>query len=329
MFNLERLRVLHAVATAGSVVSAARLLHVTTSAVSQQIARLERETGTDLVERQGRGLRLTEAGTLLAEQAAELLAHMERVMATMARHHGAVTGDLTIAAFPTAARALLPGALRALRSRHPELTVSAREQEPSETVPAVRRGLLDLAVAEDWTDHRLALPPGLDHRVLLEDTYDLALPADHRLAGHPSLSLDELAEEDWITSSNGQLCHDWLLRNRRGARIAHTAAEHPTQLALVAAGLGVAIIPRLGRQPTTARVRFVPLADAPRRRVFAVWRSTSATRPAIGVVADALAEAGAATDAGAPVDAPASHAIGRTAVPVRREPVPACCGYRL
>ncbi|MFH8381379.1 LysR family transcriptional regulator [Kitasatospora sp. NPDC018058] len=291
MLNLERLRVLHAVATTGSVVGAARLLHVTTSAVSQQMARLEQETGAHLVERQGRGIRLTEAGTLLADQAAELLAQVERVMTTMAQHRGEVTGNLTIAAFPTAARGLLPPALRALRSRYPDLTVSAREQEPSDAIPAVRRGLLDLAVVEDWIDDPLALPQGLEHRTLLDDTYDIALPPDHRLAGRATLSLADLGDEDWITSSDGQLCHGWLVRSLEQARITHTAAEHPTQIALVAAGLGIAIIPHLGREPTAAPVRFVPLADAPRRRVFAIWRSTSAARPSVGVVIDALIEA--------------------------------------
>ncbi|MFD7901791.1 LysR family transcriptional regulator [Kitasatospora sp. NPDC059722] len=291
MLNLERLRVLHAVATTGSVVGAARLLHVTTSAVSQQMARLEQETGTDLAERQGRGIRLTEAGTLLAGQAAELLEQAERIMATMAQHRGTVAGSLTIAAFPTAARALLPPALRALRSRYPELTVSAREQEPCEAVPAVRRGLLDLAVGEDWTDDPRSLPQGLDRRALLDDTYDVALPPEHRLVGRRALSLDDLADEDWITSRDGQLCHEWLVRSLGRARIAHTASEHATQMALVAAGLGIAIIPHLGREPITAPVRFVPVADAPRRRVFAVWRSTSAARPAIGAVVDALVEA--------------------------------------
>ena len=205
MLNLERLRVLHAVATTGSVVGAARLLHVTTSAISQQMARLERETQTHLVERQGRGIRLTEAGTLLADQAAGLLAQAERVLATMAQHQGKVTGNLTIAAFPTAARGLLPPALRDLRSRFPDLTLSAREQEPYEAIPAVRRGLLDLAVVEDWVSDPLDLPQGLDHRALFNDTYDIALPRDHRLADRPSLSLDDLGEGlcplRWCTGS--------------------------------------------------------------------------------------------------------------------------------
>jgi DNA-binding transcriptional LysR family regulator len=228
---------------------------------------------------------------LLADQAAELLAQAERVLATMAQHRGAVTGSLTIAAFPTAARGLLPLALRDLRSRYPDLTVSAREQEPHEAIPAVRRGLLDLAVVEDWADDPLVLPLGLERRALFSDTYDVALPHDHRLADRPTLSLGDLVGEDWITSSAGHLCHEWLVRKLKAARVAHTAAEHPTQIALVAAGLGIAIIPHLGREPTSAPVRFVPLADAPHRRIFAIWRSTSASRPSIGALVDALSEA--------------------------------------
>src|SRR5437762_13095452 len=108
MLNLERLRVLHAVFTTGSVVGAACTLHVTTSAVSQQMARLEREVGQRLVERQGRGVRLTEAGALLSRNAADLLSHVERVESDIAEHRGTVAGTLTIAAFATAARGLLP-----------------------------------------------------------------------------------------------------------------------------------------------------------------------------------------------------------------------------
>src|ERR1022692_2179044 len=150
MLNFERLRVLHAVSTTGSVAGAARVLHVTTSAISQQMARLERETGQRLAERQGRGIRLTEAGLLLARNAGYLLAQVEQVEADLAGHSGAVTGTLNIAAFATAARGLLPGVLRDLRSRYPDLSVSLSEQEPHEAIPALSRGHLDVAVVQDW-----------------------------------------------------------------------------------------------------------------------------------------------------------------------------------
>ena len=292
MLNFERLRVLHAVSTTGSVAGAARVLHVTTSAISQQMARLERETGQRLAERQGRGIRLTEAGLLLARNAGYLLAQVEQVEADLAGHSGAVTGTLNIAAFATAARGLLPGVLRDLRSRYPDLSVSLSEQEPHEAIPALSRGHLDVAVVQDWAGETPAVPGGLSRLDLIEDPFDAALSADHPLAGRETITLSELAAEDWISWSTGQICHEWLTRTLRAdgtePRIRHTASEHSTQLALVAAGLGTALIPRLGREPAPPPVRFVPLDPPPTRHIFALWRASSAARPAIGATLNAL-----------------------------------------
>jgi molybdate transport repressor ModE-like protein len=292
MLSLDRLRVLHAVSTTGSVVGAARTLHVTTSAVSQQLARLEREVGQQLVERQGRGIRLTEAGTMLAHHAGNLLTHIERVEAGLAERRGVVAGTLAIAAFATAARGLLPGALRDLRSRYPDLSVSLSEREPHEAIPALRRGHLDVAVVQDWADGPLTVPEDLSRRDLLDDPFDLALPIDHPLADRDSVAVKELAGDDWISWSAGQICHDWLVgtlrRDGTEPRIVHTASEHSTQLALVAAGLGVAVIPRLGREPAPPSIRFVPIDPPPVRHVFALWRASATARPAIGATLDAL-----------------------------------------
>src|SRR5690348_7804732 len=208
MLNLERLRVLHAVAATGSLAGASRALQVTTSAVSQQMARLEREAGQPLVERQGRGVRLTEAGALLADRAGEVLALVERAESDLAEHRGAVSGALTVAAFATAARGLLPGALRDLRAAHPALRVSLAEQEPHESVPALARGLVDVAVVQDWTDDPLAVSDGLARRHLLDDAFDVALPLAHPLAGRASVAVKELADDDWVGWSVGQICHD-------------------------------------------------------------------------------------------------------------------------
>jgi DNA-binding transcriptional LysR family regulator len=292
VLNLERLRVLHAIWATGSVGGAARTLHVTTSAVSQQVARLERDVGQRLVERQGRGIRLTEAGALLARHAGDLLTHVERVEAGLAAHRGAVAGTLTIAAFATAARGLLPGVLTDLRSRYPDLSVSLSEQEPHEAIPALRRGHLDVAIVQDWVDDVLTVPDGLSRRHLLDDPFDMALPVDHPLANRNSVAVTELAGHDWISWSTGQICHDWLIRtlslHDAQPRIRHTASEHSTQLALVAAGLGVAVIPRLGREPTPPSVRFVSIDPPPNRRIFALWRTSAAAHPAIAAALDTL-----------------------------------------
>ena len=296
MLSLERLRVLHAVAATASLSGAARALHVTTSAVSQAMARLEREVGQPLVERQGRGIRLTEAGALLAARAGDLLRHVEEVESDLAEKRGTVSGRLTVAAFATAARGLLPGALGDLRSRHPQLRAHLTELEPHESVPALARGDVDVAVVQDWVDDPLAVPEGLVRRHLLDDTYDVALPLGHPLAGRGSLAVKELADDDWVGWSAGQICHDWLVRTLAEdgvePRIAHTASEHSTQLALVAAGLGAAVIPRLGREPAPPAVRFVAIDPPPERRVFALWRASAGARPAVRAAVESL-QAGA------------------------------------
>lgn len=292
MLNLERLRVLHAVSTSGSVAGAARALHVTTSAVSQQMARLERELGQPLVERQGRGIRLTDVGVLLAGDAGLLLSHAERVETDLAARRGVVAGSLAIAAFATAARGLLPGVLAQLRSAYPDLSVSLSELEPHEAIPELGRGHLDIAIVQDWPGKALPMPEGLLRQDLLEDPFDIAIPVDHPLAGRESVAVTELLGDDWISWTSGHICRDWLLHTLRaqGAqpRITHTASEHSTQLALVAAGLGVAVIPRLGRDLAPRGVRFVPLDPQPSRRVFALWRTSCTTRPAVVAALDAL-----------------------------------------
>jgi len=298
MLNIERLRVLHAVAVTGSVAGAAQVLHVTTSAVSQQMARLERETGHRLAERHGRGIRLTEAGLLLAGGAGRLLAQAEEVEAALAGYSGSVSGKLAVAAFATAVRGLLPSALQDLRSRYPDLSVSVAEQEPHEAIPALRRGDADIAIVQDWAGAPLDVSGGLSRMDLIDDPFDAALPAGHPLAGRESITVAELAADDWITWSTGQICHDWLTATLRASgvepRILHTASEHSTQLALVAAGLGTALVPRLGRDPAPPQIRFVALEPPPVRHVFALWRASSGARPAIRATVEALRPARAA-----------------------------------
>ncbi|MFD9697467.1 LysR substrate-binding domain-containing protein [Lentzea sp. NPDC059081] len=295
MLNLERLRTLHAVSTTGSVRGAAEALHVTTSAVSQQLSRLEREVGQRLLERQGRGIRLTDVGDLLAEHAARLLQQVELVETDLADHRGAVTGTLSVAAFATAARGLLPPVLHALRQRYPALSVRLLELEPVESIAQLRHADIDIAVVQDWPEQPLAVPEGISCAPVLEDVLDVALPVHHPLAGRAATSFEELRDEDWVGWPSAEICHGWLentlRRNGIERRIVHTASEHSTQLALVAAGLGAAIIPRLGRGTTPAGVRFVPLLPEPRRRVFALWRNSSTNRPACRAALRALHDA--------------------------------------
>ncbi|MFC5723357.1 LysR family transcriptional regulator [Streptomyces gamaensis] len=295
MLNLDRLRTLHAVARHGSVSGAADGLHVTTSAVSQQLAKLERETGQQLLAKNGRGVRLTDAGRLLAEHAARILSQVELAQADLEAQRGRAVGELLLGAFPTAARGLFPDALAALRAEHPQLRARLREMEPDEAVPRVVRGDLDVAVVLDWYNKPLALPDGLVKAELLDDPADVAMPAGHPLAGREVVELEEFADDEWVSWPKGEFCHDWLMLTLRGKgiepRVGHMAEEHPTQLALIAAGLGVAVAPRLGRGPVPDGVRVVPVRHTMCRHVYAIWRADADRRPSIRAAVQALRSA--------------------------------------
>ncbi|MDW6058309.1 LysR family transcriptional regulator [Streptomyces sp. FXJ1.4098] len=293
MLNLERLRTLYAVSRHGSVSGAAEGLHVTTSAVSQQLAKLERETGQQLLAKNGRGVRLTDAGRLLADHAARILSQVELAQADLEAQRGQAVGELMMGAFPTAVRGIFPDVLSRLRIAHPKLRARLQEMEPDESVPAVVRGDIDLAVVLDWYNKPLPMPDGLVKAPLLDDPVDLAMPADHPLADREAVDPEEFADDEWISWPQGGFCFDWLMITLRGKglepRICHTAREHHTQLALIAAGLGVAVVPRLGRGVVPEGVRVVPVRQhTMRRHVYAIWRADADRRPSIRAAVDVL-----------------------------------------
>jgi DNA-binding transcriptional LysR family regulator len=295
MLNLERLRTLDALARHGSVSGAAEGLHVTTSAVSQQMSKLEREVGQQLLAKNGRGVRLTDAGRLLAEHAGRILSQVELAQADLEAQRGQVVGELRLAAFPTAARGLFPAALAALRTQHPALRIRSTELEPESGIAGVVRGDLDLAVVLDWYNKPMPLPDGLVKAPILDDPADVAMPAGHPLAGRDEVDLGEFADDEWITWAEGEFCHEWLMFTLRSRGIepiiGHRAAETHTQLGLVAAGLGVCVAPLLGRNPMPAGVVTVPLKQRVRRHVYVVWRADADRRPSIRAAVEALQSA--------------------------------------
>jgi DNA-binding transcriptional LysR family regulator len=285
VLDLQRLRALHAVSVHGTVGAAAAALGYTPSAVSQQIAKLERETRTVLLERQGRGVRLTEQAEQLAATARELLAIVERAEIELEERRGLPAGRLGVAAFASAARGLMPGVLADLARRHPALDTRLTEMDPHLSVDLVAKGAVDVAVAHDWDIARLPAPEGVEQAVIGDDPCDLLVPAGHPFAGRAAVRREDLKGERWICQPPGRVCHDWLVRTLRAAGcepdIAHQAEENPTLVALVAAGLGVTLIPRLGRGPLPDGVVQVSLDPVPVRRLYALWRTGAARRPAI------------------------------------------------
>lgn len=299
MLDLGRLRALHAVQVHGSVGAAATALGYTPSAVSQQISKLERETRTVLLERQGRGVTLTDAAQLLVSTAQQLMAIVEEAEVALEEQRGRPAGRLTVAAFPTAACGLLPPVLAELAAAYPELDLRLTEVDAHLSVDLVARGAVDLAVAHDWDIAPLPAPEGLERVVIGDDRCDVLVPAGHRLAGRISVVRADVAHERWICQPPGSVCHEWLVRTLREAGtepdMAYQVGEYRTQLALVEAGLGIALVPRLGRGPVPEGIAVLRLEPAPVRRLYALWRAGASRRPSITAAVDTLRTHWAAT----------------------------------
>lgn len=296
MLNLDRLRALHAVSAHGSIIAAAETLNVTTSAVSQQLAKLAAETGQTLLERHGRGVRLTDAAAALVLRTHRVLSLLEEAEAELEANDTAVAGQITIAAFATAARGLAPQAIRSLRKKYPQLGITFHEQEPHHSIPRLVRRDVDVIIINDWQNAPIALPEGLTKAPLFDDVADIALPPGHHLARSKTIKLSEVSGEEWIAWPSGSICHDFLMHTLRKQghepNIAHTAAEYETQLALVAAGLGCCVLPRLGRGAVPKAVTVVQSEPALRRHVYAAWRMHATRRTVIRAAVEEFQLAG-------------------------------------
>jgi DNA-binding transcriptional LysR family regulator len=285
MLDLGRLRMLDAVATHGSINAAAEALGYTASAISQQLSKLERETGCGLLERHGRGVRLTEPGALLAGSARRILADVERAEAELESRRETVAGPLVIAAFPAATRDLLPEVVLGLRRRHPRLETRLYEAGAAEAVSVLLRGDADLALLHDWRADGPDLPELLEHRLLGEDAADLVVPADHPLAGAGTVAFAALGEQEWVRPPAGSVAGDWIASALRehgcAPALSHQVEQTSTQLALVAAGLGISLIPRLGRGQLPPGLTVLTPDPLPVARMYLVWRAASGRRPAL------------------------------------------------
>lgn len=291
MIDLRRLHVLRAVAHYGTVTAAAQALHFTPSAASQQIRQLARELGVDLLEPQGRGVRLTAAAESLLAHADEIAARWEEAELDLRAEHSAPTGQLRVSGFPVAVSVLLaPMAVR-LRDRHPGLTVRIRETGVPESFDLLFEGEVDLAVVE-VTPHNPPLGDArFDQRPLLDDPYDLVVPEDHPLAAHGRVDLAEAAREDWIAPVPDSPCRPHVMSACGAAgftpNVIHHALDWNVTAHLVAHRLGVALIPRLARLTPHLPVSRVRCAGDPHRKLLTCTRRGCRERPA---VAAALAE---------------------------------------
>jgi DNA-binding transcriptional LysR family regulator len=249
MLNVTRLRILIEVSNRGSFSAAADALSYTQSAVSQQVAALEAETGVTLLERLPRGVRLTPAGEVLLKYAEGIIARLHAAEAEMAAIAGLRGGQLRMASFPTAGATLMPLAIAIFRAQHPEVELTLAEGEPEEIAPRLSAGEFDLALLFEFEGTSESLGPELSRLALFEDPMFLALPADHPLAHRKTLRLEDLRAEAWIQTSASSPCAQHVVRSCHGAGfepiVSFESDDYQTVQGLVAAGVGVALIPKL------------------------------------------------------------------------------------
>ena len=294
MLQLSRLRVFVEVAKQGSISAAAEELSYTQSAVSQQIAALEAETGVTLIERLPRGVRLTTAGATLLTHAEGILGRLAAAEADMEAIAGLRGGQLRMASFPTAGATLMPFAIALFRAQHPEVELSLAEGEPEEIAPRLFAGEFDLALLFEFPATSDSLTEDLVRQPLFEDPMFLALPADHALARRRTLRLADLRAEAWVQTSSSSPCARHVVRSCHAAGfepiVSFESDDYQTVQGLVAAGVGVALIPKLALAAGREDIAIRALSPAsPVRNVIAATPEDSRLTPAAAAMGEIMA----------------------------------------
>ena len=295
MIDLVALRSLLALDAHGTVSAAASATGYTPSAVSQQIKRMERDLGVDLLDRVGRGVVLTEQGRLLVEHGHGIVRHLEAAMSGLHAGDGVPRGPLRIAAFSTAVRGLIAPLAADLAAHTPEVALELIEKDPPEAVEMIAAGQADLAIIHHWVGVPLHRPEHLRGELLGHDVADLLVHSGHRLAGRPGVTAADLVAETWASTPVGSICHGWFTFMFAGFAtpppVRFWSWEFASQIRLVAEGVAVALVPRLGRGPLPAEVVAVPMTEpAPNRVIELLWRDSMSTSPTVRHVRSRLHE---------------------------------------
>jgi len=300
MLNLSRLNVFREVLERGSFSAAADSLSYSQSAVSQSIATLEGELGVALIERRRDGLRPTAAGAALGAHVDGIMARIERAeseLAAIAAGHG---GRRRAASFPTAGATLMPRAIAGFRASHPGVEVTLAEGEPEEIGPRLRAGEFDLVLLFEFDGVGERLGAGMRRFELFEDPLRLALRHDHPLARRERVRLEDLSEESWVQTSASSPCAKHVIRSCHAAgfepSVSFESDDYQTVQGLVAAGVGVALIPQLALSTVRDDIVVRELDPAsPARRIFAATPRGAAVTPAVATMLDVLREASRST----------------------------------
>ena len=296
MIDVRRLLVLQELHRQGTVNATAAALHLTPSAVSQQLAALSREMGCQVTEKEGRVLRITSAGQVLLTHAAEIVGQVEALKSDLERHHLGEVGVVRVAAFQTAAKHIVVPAAAALASRLPGLELHLSQVDAPLSLQELTAGRLDIALSVEYIDS----PPGTDRRFsrtpLLQDEFNALLPSGHRLATRNRVRLGELRDDPWIGNLPGSPCHFVTMAACAAAGFAplvrHEIDDWAITVELVAAGLGVALMPSLAHPPIRPDVVVLPLDGRPAaRNIVAFTRRGTEESPVIARVLTAMQEA--------------------------------------
>jgi DNA-binding transcriptional LysR family regulator len=285
--------ILREVVSRRSFSAAADALSYSQSSVSQAVATLEAEMGVTLIERDRRGLRPTPAGSALVAHADGILARLEAAENEVAAIAGLRAGRLRIASFPTAGATLMPLAVATFRAAHPGVEVTLAEGEPEEIVPRLRGGEFDLALVYEFSGASEKLGPGMRRVDLLDDPMHVALPAGHPLADKSKLKLRDLRAEAWIQTSASTPCARHVVRSCHEAGFEPTVSfesdDYQTVQGLVAAGVGVALIPALALSSVRDDIAIRELRPRPPvRTVLAATARTESVSPAVATMLDIL-----------------------------------------
>ncbi|MEV8564756.1 LysR family transcriptional regulator [Streptomyces sp. NPDC051322] len=296
-WDIKKLRILRTLSERGTVTATAEALLMTPSAVSQQLTNLSKQLGVPLLVAHGRRVRLTDAAHLVLRHAEAVFAQLERADAELAGYLQGEAGEVRVGAFSTAVPALVVPAVAALRVTSPGVDVRVREAEAAEAYELLSGGDVDLALS--LAAHApTAGDPRFTRVSLLADPLDVALPAGHRLAAAEGLRLADLSAEAWIFGGSGPWSEITTVACEAAGFVpeqAHSAAGWTAILAMVEAGMGVALVPRMAAAERRAGVvTRVLSADQPRRQVIAAVRRGAQDGPAVARVLAALRDAAAA-----------------------------------
>ena len=296
MLDVKRLRVLREVAKHGSFSAAADSLYLSQSAVSQQVATLEKEVGMRLLERGRGGPKLTDAGSSLVSHADAVICRLEEAERDLAAIAGLEGGELRLASFPSASATIVTEAVSRFAERHPKVRLAVVEAEPEQSLPQLAAGDLDIAITFDYPSFDMRAVPDLERVHLLTESMYVALPSNHLLAERKSVRVSDLAEDAWLCGVRPSSCAELVVKTCLDAgfqpRISFESDDYNVLQGYVAAGLGVTLLPEIALSPLRDGVVARPITPhAPERRVWAAVRASGSRSAATDAMLEVLTKA--------------------------------------